>query len=47
VRRADVDALFGFGIEPSAQYSTAWEHQGMRAVAIDDGQLKIAVEWGG
>jgi hypothetical protein len=44
MRRADVDPRLGFCINPAAEDAAARKDEGMRAIVIDDGQLKVAVE---
>ena len=41
---AHVHPLLGFRLRPSAEYTTAREHESIWTVAIDDGEFEIAVE---
>jgi hypothetical protein len=45
--RANIDLLLRPRFCPAAQDAAAWEDKNMRAVAVNDGQLKIAIEWRG
>ena len=42
--RAHVQPFLGFQFHPSAGDAPAWEYERMRAIVIDDSQLKVAVE---
>jgi hypothetical protein len=42
--RADGDLFLGFHLDPAFQSTPAWEHKRVRAVVVNDGNLKIAVE---
>ncbi len=44
VRGMHVDPLSGLGIHPATENATAWKHKTVHAVAVDHGQLKVAVE---
>jgi hypothetical protein len=39
-----VNSLFAFGLDPSANNTTARKHQRVRAVIIDDGQRDVMAE---
>ena len=43
--RVHVNPFFGLGLDPSVCNATAREHQSMGAVPINDGELKITVDW--
>jgi hypothetical protein len=43
----NVDPLLSLCVDPSAQNAPTGEDERMWAVPINDGQLKIAVEWCG
>ena len=42
--RPHVEPLFGLHFHPAVENAAAREHERMRAIIIDDGQFKIAVE---
>lgn len=44
MRWPHVDAFLGLGIDPTTKDASGWKRERVRAVIIDDGQLKIAVE---
>jgi hypothetical protein len=39
-----IDFLLSLRIYPATENAPAWKYQGMRPIAVDDGQFKIAVE---
>ena len=43
MRRAHVDPLFQFGMYPAARNPTTGKDEGVVAVFVDDGELKIAL----
>ena len=44
MRRAHVHPFAGRAVGPAARHAAAWKHQSVRAVTIDDSQLKVAAE---
>jgi len=42
-----IEQLFGLGIDPAVEKTATWKRERMGAVVIDDGKLKVAVEWRG
>ena len=42
--RPHVQPFLGFHFHPAVEYAAAREYERVRAVIIDDGQLKVAVE---
>lgn len=42
--RPHVDPLLGFGIDPPGENPAARKHERVRALAVEDGELKVAVE---
>ena len=47
MRRTHLDPLFGFHSDPPYRGAAARKHQRVLAVLVDDGQLKVAIEWRG
>jgi hypothetical protein len=45
--RPHVQPFLGFHFHPAVEYAAAREYERVRAVIIDDGQLKVAVERSG
>ena len=42
-----VEQLFRLGVDPAVEKTATWKGERMGAVVVDDGNLKLAVEWRG